>query len=313
MLTEELDKIEEKVDDELGEDVIEEVKKKIKDQSEALLASSLARDKKVSRDESGGNFEEDEEGGLEGENKDKEDEAEKESASDDSENKKTKDKEARSDSSGEETGDDKSFGNEPTQNKDKEDEAEKESASDDSENKKNKDKEDETEKESASDDSESKKEAELQVNKKKDKNKDAGKVKGGISQESDKGTSGMAKSLKKLLKTAWQNIIDSFGLTLLYIYAHWFWSQVFPKLFCDLGQEWVPEEISKASPEKAKEIGKKIGCIEKSLVGCTCFIISIVIYPILTITITVIWKLFLEPFGIFKLIFEGFKIVFDLF
>ncbi len=123
----------------------------------------------------------------------------------------------------------------------------------------------------------------------------------------------MAKSLKKLLKTAWQNIIDSFGLTLLYIYAHWFWSQVFPKLFCDLGQEWVPEEISKASPEKAKEIGKKIGCIEKSLVGCTCFIISIVIYPILTITITVIWKLFLEPFGIFKLIFEGFKIVFDLF
>ena len=77
MLTEELDKIEEKVDDELGEDVIEEVKKKIKDQSEALLASSLARDKKVSRDESGGNFEEDEEGGLEGENKDKEDEAEK--------------------------------------------------------------------------------------------------------------------------------------------------------------------------------------------------------------------------------------------
>ena len=265
MLTEELDKIEEKVDDELGEDVIEEVKKKIKDQSEALLASSLARDKKVSRDESGGNFEEDEEGGLEGENKDKEDEAEKESASDDSENKK------------------------------------------------NKDKEDETEKESASDDSESKKEAELQVNKKKDKNKDAGKVKGGISQESDKGTSGMAKSLKKLLKTAWQNIIDSFGLTLLYIYAHWFWSQVFPKLFCDLGQEWVPEEISKASPEKAKEIGKKIGCIEKSLVGCTCFIISIVIYPILTITITVIWKLFLEPFGIFKLIFEGFKIVFDLF
>ncbi len=312
MLTEELDKIEEKVDDELGEDVIEEVKKKIKDQSEALLASSLARDKKVSRDESGGNFEEDEEGGLEGENEENEvgmgdnkesaggDSNKKELESDDSKNKKTKDKEVRSDSSGEETGDDKSFGNESTQNKfiDQDD------------------KEDEAEKESASDDSESKKEAELQVNKKKDKNKDAGKVKGGISQESDEGTSGMAKSLKKLLKTAWQNIIDSFGLTLLYIYAHWFWRQVFPKLFCDLGQEWVPEKISKASPEKAKEIGKKIGCIEKSLVGCTCLIISIIVYPTLVITITVAWKVteaILEPFGVIKLIFKGFKVIFDLF
>lgn len=51
------------------------------------------------------------------------------------------------------------------------------------------------------------------------------------------------KALSGLLKASWENLIDSFGLTLLWIDAHVFLSMVFGnKLFCDLGEEWIPEK-----------------------------------------------------------------------
>ncbi len=51
------------------------------------------------------------------------------------------------------------------------------------------------------------------------------------------------KAVSELLKAAWENLIDSFGLTLLWIDAHVFLSMIFGnKLFCDLGEEWIPEK-----------------------------------------------------------------------
>lgn len=50
----------------------------------------------------------------------------------------------------------------------------------------------------------------------------------------------MRIALAKLLQSAWTNLIPSWGLTLLYIDLHVFFSLVFGKdLFCDLGEEWT--------------------------------------------------------------------------
>lgn len=44
-----------------------------------------------------------------------------------------------------------------------------------------------------------------------------------------------------LLKSAWINLIPSWGLTLFWIDIHVFLNMVFGKnLFCDLGEEWIP-------------------------------------------------------------------------
>ena len=46
-----------------------------------------------------------------------------------------------------------------------------------------------------------------------------------------------------LLKAAWLNLIDSFGLTLIYINMHVFLRHVFPDAFCKLGEEWKPKMV----------------------------------------------------------------------
>ena len=50
----------------------------------------------------------------------------------------------------------------------------------------------------------------------------------------------MRRSTSKLLQQAWLNIIDSFGLTLIWVNIHVFLSYVLgEKLFCKLGDEWA--------------------------------------------------------------------------
>lgn len=44
----------------------------------------------------------------------------------------------------------------------------------------------------------------------------------------------------KLLQAAWENLIPSWGLTLFWIDIHVFLNMLFPKMFCDLGKEWLP-------------------------------------------------------------------------
>lgn len=52
-------------------------------------------------------------------------------------------------------------------------------------------------------------------------------------------TSGIKMGTSRLLELAWLNLIDSFGLTLLWIDAHVCLSLIFGKdVFCRLGEEW---------------------------------------------------------------------------
>jgi hypothetical protein len=123
--------------------------------------------------------------------------------------------------------------------------------------------------------SETKKEAQLSADKKAASDVKASKASSSASSDSVSGIEKFTKAVDELLKSAWENLIDSFGLTLLYIYFHWFMHQLFPKFFCDLGQEWVPAEVKEVSPDAAKAMGKKVGLVEKALVGWTCLILLV--------------------------------------
>lgn len=58
---------------------------------------------------------------------------------------------------------------------------------------------------------------------------------------SSSGFNPMQKLTASLLKSAWVNLVPSFGLTMLYIDFHWFMNQVLGhKAFVDLGTEWLP-------------------------------------------------------------------------
>ncbi|MEI6529543.1 MAG: hypothetical protein WCN88_04065 [Candidatus Falkowbacteria bacterium] len=51
------------------------------------------------------------------------------------------------------------------------------------------------------------------------------------------------KGTSALLKAAWENLIETFGLTLIWIDIHVFLNLVLgDKLFCKLGEEWIPDK-----------------------------------------------------------------------
>ncbi len=95
--------------------------------------------------------------------------------------------------------------------------------------------------------------------------------------------------LAKLLQAAWENLLDSFGLTLIWIDLHYILSYVFGKnLFCDLGEEWVinkvPSSGSGQSADKlVEEAGKSIGTVEK--MGCACLNGGCLLLVLLNLTI----------------------------
>ncbi len=75
----------------------------------------------------------------------------------------------------------------------------------------------------------------------------AEKRKQGLKEKADQAiTAALApakKAVSGLLKASWENLIDSFGLTLIWIDIHVFLNMVLgKKLFCDLGEEWIPEK-----------------------------------------------------------------------
>ena len=93
-------------------------------------------------------------------------------------------------------------------------------------------------------------------------------------------TSPIRQVTDKLLQASWENLIDSFGLTLIWIDIHVFLNKVLgPKVFCDLGDEWVPVEAKKAlgnadSGEKSLalvETTEEIGC------GCLNLIVLLIV------------------------------------
>ena len=66
-----------------------------------------------------------------------------------------------------------------------------------------------------------------------------------------------------LLRWAWGALIPSWGLSLIYINIHVFLRLVLGEnLFCKLGEEWLPKQISAAGGEAGKSLGKSIGLVE---------------------------------------------------
>jgi hypothetical protein len=76
----------------------------------------------------------------------------------------------------------------------------------------------------------------------------------------EKAAAPLKQALSKLLKQAWLNLIDSFGLTLIWINIHVFFKWVLgEKLFCKLGEEWLPEQgqqVMQASPLAGSPAGQ---------------------------------------------------------
>lgn len=65
------------------------------------------------------------------------------------------------------------------------------------------------------------------------------------------------------LRWAWTALIPSFGLSLIYINIHVFLKAVFgEKLFCKLGEEWIPKQVAGAGGEAGKMANKSIGLVE---------------------------------------------------
>lgn len=110
------------------------------------------------------------------------------------------------------------------------------------------------------------------------------------------------KSTDKMLAFAWENLITSFGLTLIWIDVHVFLNKVFgPKVFCDPGEEWLPDNIKKLAG-KSKSASSLLRIVEGAGIGCLnlgCLFIILflltllsIIASILTGDVKLIWDLF---------------------
>jgi hypothetical protein len=67
----------------------------------------------------------------------------------------------------------------------------------------------------------------------------------------------------KLLANAWRVLIPSWGLSFIWINIHVFLKSVFgEKLFCKLGDEWMPKQVQAAGGEAGKMAGKGVRTVE---------------------------------------------------
>lgn len=105
------------------------------------------------------------------------------------------------------------------------------------------------------------------------------------------------------LKGAWENLITSWGLTLLYIDAHVFLSKVFgPSAFRELGEEWIPASIKKLGDGKTKQAASLLRIVEGAGCGCLnlgCLFLILFIATLISIIgsilsgdLSFIWELF---------------------
>ena len=125
--------------------------------------------------------------------------------------------------------------------------------------------------------------------------------------EKEEGGSGLAskasaparKGISALLRSAWINLIPSYGLTLIWINIHIFLGMILGNnLFCKLGVEWTDKAtgaaMAKGSAMQKKleaKAGNSIGLVEKMGVGCAdlgCLFILISAVAIVALLIKVV-------------------------
>jgi len=149
---------------------------------------------------------------------------------------------------------------------------------------------------------------ELEQDKQKSKSKIDSKIKAKTDEDSGEKPIASRLFFDNLLKNAWLDAIPTFTLSVFWVYAHAVLSLISPKFFCKLGQEWVPQEIKKTSPKKAKEIGGKISVIEKGATGCCCFLhLFIIVIAFLMMLLTPPISFFIAPYIAWEWISQFFK------
>jgi hypothetical protein len=135
-------------------------------------------------------------------------------------------------------------------------------------------------------------------------------------------TAPVRQGTNKLLCLAWENLIFSFGATLIYINIHVFLHLVLgDKLFCKLGEEWVPKELQTALGEVGKTGGKAINLLEIAGLLILDLIVLTVIGVFLTFIVMIVdfmqkgffGKVGAIIGGLTKLGWTGAKALFDLF
>ncbi len=97
-----------------------------------------------------------------------------------------------------------------------------------------------------------------------------------------------------LLRRAWLNLIDSFGLTLIYINLHVFGRSVLAgKVFCELGFEWLPPNMAKkiASSPEARSKMKTFGLIEKVVLIFVDLLVLFIIISSVSFLVLIIYIL----------------------
>lgn len=122
-------------------------------------------------------------------------------------------------------------------------------------------------------------------------------------EETLKKKSPIRKGTSSLLRAAWINLIDSFGLTLIWIDIHVFLNKVLGDgMFCRLGEEWTDKAGAMSSGAMKEEMDKKarnsIGLVEKMGLGCLnlgCLIILLAIF----VVIALVLKFFESPLEFF--------------
>ena len=122
---------------------------------------------------------------------------------------------------------------------------------------------------------------------KKEKSRTQDVKEGATSKGLEMALSPAKKGISSLLKSAWLNLITSWGLTLIWIDIHVFGNQVFGnKLFCDLGEEWIPDDYVGAKDKAPKELDapkKSIGLVEN--MGCCCLNLGCLLLILATVSL----------------------------
>ncbi len=124
-------------------------------------------------------------------------------------------------------------------------------------------------------------------------------VSGGESAVAAAITAPAQRGLSRLLAEAWKNLISSYGLTLIWINAHFFMHSIGTPGFCDLGEEWVDGKSlggKVANNDAIKEAGKKIGLIEKMGLFAADLLVVLIIL-IAAVIIMLIIEFFRDPLG----------------
>ena len=125
----------------------------------------------------------------------------------------------------------------------------------------------------------------------------------------EKAKSAVASPVKQgtgaLLKFSWLNLVDSLGLTLIYINLHVFLRFIFPSMFCKLGEEWLPKQAAVAigGASQAAEVSKNIGLIE--VIGL--LLLDLLVIIILILAIGSIFMILDGVYGIFGWVLDWFN------